>query len=144
MNSTCPVPDLLPYQAQSTVGPLVLLAHRTLSGAHRTVRCDQLIVGGGHASPADCAADRWPWAPLTHRTVRCTPNSSVIFSRGAFAFPESDEFIVGPAWAPDTVRCTTGQSGAPQAGAGLAELSQNFFNLFPLFLAVSLALREIC
>jgi hypothetical protein len=38
MNSSCPVPDLLPYRAQPTVGPSVSLAHRTLFGAHRTVR----------------------------------------------------------------------------------------------------------
>jgi hypothetical protein len=59
INSSCPVLDLLPYQAQPTVGPLVLLAHQTLSGTHRTVRCDQPTVGAGHTSPADCAADRW-------------------------------------------------------------------------------------
>jgi hypothetical protein len=81
-----PVLDLLPYRAQSTIGPLVLLAHRTLSGAHRTVWCDQPTVGAGHASPADCAADCWPRAPLAHRTVQCTPDSPVIFSRGACAF----------------------------------------------------------
>jgi hypothetical protein len=44
MNSTCPVPDLLPFLALSTVGPSVPLAHRTLSGAHRTVRCDHPTV----------------------------------------------------------------------------------------------------
>jgi hypothetical protein len=59
MNSSCPVPDLLPYRAHLTVEPSVPLAHRTLSGAHRTVRCDQLTVGAGHTSPADCAVDRW-------------------------------------------------------------------------------------
>jgi hypothetical protein len=26
----------------------------------------------------------------------------VIFSRSAFAFHESDEFVAGPAWAPDS------------------------------------------
>jgi hypothetical protein len=35
----CPVPDLLPKLAQLTIGATVVLAHRTLSGAHRTVRC---------------------------------------------------------------------------------------------------------
>jgi hypothetical protein len=44
-------------------------------------------------------------APLTHRTVRCTPDSPVNFSRGAFAFPESNEFIAGSAWAPDSPMC---------------------------------------
>jgi hypothetical protein len=56
----------------------------------------------GHVSPVDRVDDRWPWAPLAHQTVRwflaATPS----------LFPESDEFIAGPAWAPDTVRCTTG------------------------------------
>jgi hypothetical protein len=52
MNSSCPVPDLLSYRAHLTVGPSVPLVHQT-------VRCDQLTVGAGHASPADCAVDRW-------------------------------------------------------------------------------------
>jgi hypothetical protein len=69
---SCPVRDLLPYLAHPTVGPRGRLAHRTLSGAHWTVRCAQPIVAAGHASPADCAADRWRWRPLAHRTVRCT------------------------------------------------------------------------
>jgi hypothetical protein len=63
MNNSCLVPDLLPYRAHPTIGPSVPLAHRT-------VRCDQLTVGAGHASPTDYAADRWPRAPLTHRTVQ--------------------------------------------------------------------------
>jgi hypothetical protein len=70
MNNSCPVPDLLPFLAKPTVGSLVPLAHRTLSGAHRIVRCDHPTVGAGHTSPADCAADRWTRVPLAHRTVR--------------------------------------------------------------------------
>jgi hypothetical protein len=50
--------DLLPNLAQPTVATLGWLAHRTLFGAHWTVRCPQSTVGAGHASPADCAADR--------------------------------------------------------------------------------------
>jgi hypothetical protein len=65
-----PVLNFLPYRAQPIVGSPGSLAHRTLSGAHRTVRCAQPTVGAGHVSPADCAADRWPRAPLTHRIVR--------------------------------------------------------------------------
>jgi hypothetical protein len=79
MNSSRPVPDLLPYRAQSTVGPSVLLAHQT-------VWCDQPTVGAGHASPADCTVNRWPRSPLAHRTVRCTPDSPVNFSHNAFSF----------------------------------------------------------
>jgi hypothetical protein len=50
--------NLLPNLAQPTVATLGWLAHRTLSGAHPTVRCSQPTVAAGHASPADCAADR--------------------------------------------------------------------------------------
>jgi hypothetical protein len=50
--------DLFPFLAQSTVATPGWLAHRTLSGAHRTVRCPLLTVGAGHSSPADCATDR--------------------------------------------------------------------------------------
>jgi hypothetical protein len=49
--------DLLPFLAQMTVAPSSQLAHQTLSGAHRTVRCPVPTVGAGHASPADCATD---------------------------------------------------------------------------------------
>jgi hypothetical protein len=54
----CPVRDRLANLAQSTVADLWQLAHRTLSGAHRTVRCPLPTVEAGHASPADLAADR--------------------------------------------------------------------------------------
>jgi hypothetical protein len=43
--------DFLPILAQMTV-----VARSQL--AHRTVRCPLPTVGAGHASPADCAADR--------------------------------------------------------------------------------------
>jgi hypothetical protein len=56
--------DLLTFMAQTTVAPRRRLAHRTLSGAQRTVRCPLPTVGAGHVSPADfaadrCAVDRW-------------------------------------------------------------------------------------
>jgi hypothetical protein len=50
--------DLFPFLAQTTVADSWQLAHRTLSGAHRTVRCPLPTVGASHASPADCASDR--------------------------------------------------------------------------------------
>jgi hypothetical protein len=43
--------DLLPFLAQTTVAAPGQLAHRT-------VRCPLPTVDAGHASPADCAADR--------------------------------------------------------------------------------------
>jgi hypothetical protein len=55
---SCPVRDCLTNKVQSTVAASGPMAHRTLSGAHRTVRCPLPTVGVGHASPADCTADR--------------------------------------------------------------------------------------
>jgi hypothetical protein len=37
----------------------------------------------GHVSRTDRAADCWPCRPLAHRTVRCTPDSPVNYSRVA-------------------------------------------------------------
>jgi hypothetical protein len=51
-------------------------------GAPDTVRCtpDSLVPSSdrwlGHASRADCAADRWLGRPLAHWTVRCTTGQS--------------------------------------------------------------------
>jgi hypothetical protein len=55
---SCLVRDSLPNLVQPTIADLWQLAHRTLSGAHRTVRCPLPTVGAGHASPADLAVDR--------------------------------------------------------------------------------------
>jgi hypothetical protein len=55
---SCPVRNLLPFLAHPTVVASGPLAHRTLSGAHRTVWCPLPTVGAGHASPADCVANR--------------------------------------------------------------------------------------
>jgi hypothetical protein len=73
--------DPLPFLAQTTVAPPGQLSHRTLSGAHRTVWCLLSTVGAGHASPADCAAnrcagDRW----LTGQSG-VPPDSPVNYSR---------------------------------------------------------------
>jgi hypothetical protein len=59
------------------------------------------------------------------------PDSLVNFSRGAF-FISRERRV--------RHRATTGQFGAPQAGAGLADYSHFFSNHFPLFLAMPLAL----
>jgi hypothetical protein len=74
--------DLLPILAQTTVTSPGQMAHRTMSGAHRTVRCPP-------DSPVP-PVDRWRgprvarglrgrplrWRPLAHRTVRCTTGQS--------------------------------------------------------------------
>jgi hypothetical protein len=56
--------DLFPILAQPTVEELETLAHQTLSGAHRTVRCPLLTVGSAtrHARiprPTVDVLDRW-------------------------------------------------------------------------------------
>jgi hypothetical protein len=87
----------------------------------------------GHVSRADRAADRWPGRPLAHRTVRCTPDSPVNFSRSRRRKPESGWFA--PRWsgAPDTVRCTP-DSPVPQLETACWLYTANillfFFSLF--------------
>jgi hypothetical protein len=68
--------NLFPFLVQMTVADSWQMAHRTLSGAHRTVRCPVPTVGGGHASPTDCAVDRW----LTGQSS-APPDSPVNYSR---------------------------------------------------------------
>jgi hypothetical protein len=107
--------DLLPNLAQSTVATPGWLAHRTLSGAHRTVRCPLPTVGAGHESAADCAADR------------CAVN----YSHTPPKTPESGQFAGSQPGAPDTVRCTTGQSGVPDRAESWLLRAKSFsFSLF--------------
>jgi hypothetical protein len=59
-----PVRDLLPNRALLTVGETVVLAHRTLSSAHRTVRCANYPLAQATrrpliALPTVGAVDRW-------------------------------------------------------------------------------------
>jgi hypothetical protein len=83
------------------------LAHQTLSGAPTSRWL-------GHVSHADRAADRWPGRPLAHRTVRCTPDSPVNYSRTPPMKSREQRVRKSQSGAPDTVRCTSGQSGAPR------------------------------
>jgi hypothetical protein len=105
--------DLLPNLAQMTVAAPWQLAHRTLSGAHRTVRCPLPTVGAGHASPADCAADRCAGGRWLTVQSSAPPDSPVNYSRTPPNIPESGQFAESQPGAPDTVRGTTGQSGVP-------------------------------
>jgi hypothetical protein len=97
------VRDCFPNKAQSTVAASGPMAHRTLSGAHRTVRCPLLTVGAGHASPADCAADRCAddrcaddrW--LTGQSA-APPDSPVNYSRTPLIFSRGRPFHRRPAW----------------------------------------------
>jgi hypothetical protein len=68
--------DLLPILAQTTVAALGQLAHRILSGAHRTVRCPLSTVGAGMRRPrmarptVALATVGSLDSPVHHRTVR--------------------------------------------------------------------------
>ena len=78
--------------AQPTVEDLEPLVHRTLSGAHRTVRCPHQTVGSAtrHAQiarPTIGSANRW----LTGQ-FGAPPDSPVNFSRTPPSNPESGEF----------------------------------------------------
>jgi hypothetical protein len=73
--------NLLPFLAQPTVGSSGWLAHRTLSGAHRTIWCPQPTVGWGHASRAVCAADRCAGDRWLTGQSGAPPDSPVNYSR---------------------------------------------------------------
>jgi hypothetical protein len=133
-------PDLFPYLAKPTVAVLEPLAHRTLSGAHRTVRCPirPLALATRRAwiprptvGPADCWLTGQSGAP---------PNSPVNFSRTP-PTKSREQLVDGcQPGAPDTVRCTTGQSGAPRLSRLLAASSHSFLIAFSLILTF----RQTC
>jgi hypothetical protein len=96
--------DCFPIMAQLTVEDLEPLAHQTLSGAHRTVRCPHQTVGSATrhtriARPTVGAVDRW----LTGQSG-APPDSPVNFSRTPLI--TSRERRLRRGW-------LTGQSGAP-------------------------------
>jgi hypothetical protein len=78
-------------------------------GAPDTVQCtpDSPVLPSdrwlGHASHADCAADRW----LTGQSG-APPDSPTIYSRTPPSRPGSRQFTWRQPGAPDTFRCTTG------------------------------------
>ena len=84
----------------------------------------------GHVSRADSAADRWPGRPLAHRTVRCTPDSPVNFSRTSPVNSRERPLRPSQPGAPDTVRCTTGQSGVPDRAESWLYTAKPFSPLF--------------
>jgi hypothetical protein len=104
-----------------------------------------------------------PDSPVHHQTVR------LIITTSPFPFPESGEFVtddsldspvnyshttpsisetdyftVDQPGAPDTVRCTTGQSGVPGPSRYLTVHSQVFSKFFSVFSALFLALGQTC
>ena len=73
--------DLLHFLAQMIVAASGRLAHRILSGAYRTVRCPQPTVGWGHASRANCVADRCAGGRWLTGQSGAPPDSPVNYSR---------------------------------------------------------------
>jgi hypothetical protein len=130
---SCPMRDLLPILAQPTVAVLWQLAHRTLSGAHRTVRCPLPTVGAGYASPADCATGHCAGGRWLTGQSGAPPDSPVNYSRTPPNFSERD-----------TVWCTTGQSGVPdRAELWLYSANSFAFLFFSSFLCFQ-HLDHIC
>jgi hypothetical protein len=104
--------DLFPYLAKPTVAVLEPLAHRTLSGAHQTVRCPirPLALATHRAripqptvGPTDCWLTGQSGAPS---------DSPVNFSRTPPTKSREQPVRLSQPGAPDTVWCTSGQSGA--------------------------------
>jgi hypothetical protein len=108
--------------------------------AHRTVRCPLLIVGSAtrHTRipwPTVGPADHW----LTGQSG-APPDSPVNYSRTPPTNSREQPFHQSQTGAPDTVWCTTGQSGAPRPSRVLAARAKTYPNVFSLILA----LRQIC
>jgi hypothetical protein len=95
---SCPMRDLLPILAQTTVADSWQLAHRT-------VRCPLPTVGASHASLADCAVDRCAGDRWFTGQSGAPPDSPVNYSRTPPNSPESGLFTGVQPGAPNTVRC---------------------------------------
>jgi hypothetical protein len=95
---SCSLCDLLLILAQTIVADSWQLAHRTPSGAP----CRPLA---GHASPADCAADRCAGGRWLTGQSSAPPDSPVNYSRTPPIFSESGLFTGGWPGAPDSPVC---------------------------------------
>jgi hypothetical protein len=100
--------DFFPSLAKPTVGDSEPLAHRTLSGAHWTVRCPLLTVGSATrrariTRPTVGRADSW----LTGQSG-APPDGPMIYSRTPPSKSREQPVDRCQPGAPDTVRCTTG------------------------------------
>jgi hypothetical protein len=126
---SCPVRDFLPLLAQPTIATSGWLAHRT-------VRCPQPTVGAGHTSPMDLATDRCAGGRWLTGQSGALPDSPVNYSRTPPSFPESGQFTGSQSGAPDTIRCTTGQSGVPDRAESWLLQPRPFLLLFSLILAL--------
>jgi hypothetical protein len=101
-----------------------------------------------HTGQSGVPSDRWHLPRVAHRfcgrpLARPTVgslDSPVIYSRTPPSKSREPPVRQSQPGAPDTVRCTTGQSGAPRLSRLLAASSQAFPVEFPLILT----LRQTC
>jgi hypothetical protein len=126
--------DHLPKLAQPTVEDLEPLAHRTLSGVYRTVRCPHQTVGSAKrrariARPTVGAADRW----LTGQSG-APPDSPVIFSRTPPTNSRERPIDQTPAW----------RTGHCPVNPDCDESWLLQPSLFPFVFSLILALRQMC
>jgi hypothetical protein len=80
--------DSFPLSAEPTVASRWSLGTPDSLVAHLTVRCSLVIVGQADVARADCATDYWPDGRMAHRTLRCTPDSPMNYSRGVSAISQ--------------------------------------------------------
>jgi hypothetical protein len=113
--------DFFPILEQPTVDDLEPLAHRTVGCPHQTL--GSATRHARIARPTVGPADRW----LTGQSG-APPDSPVIYSRTPPSRSESRQFTRRQPGAPDTVWCTTGQSGAPRLSRVLAVFSICLFS----------------
>jgi hypothetical protein len=136
---------LPPVHSRKAILAFCRLAHRTLSGAdlfpylavhHWTVWCPirPLALATRRAriprptvGPADCWLTGQSGAP---------PDSLVLYSRTPPSKSREQPVRQSQPGAPDTVRCTTGQSGAPRLSRLLAASSHSFSIAFSLILTL--------
>ena len=128
--------DFFPSLAKPAVGAWEPLAHRTLSGAHRTVRCSNVTVGlatrhAWNPRPTVGPADFW----LTGQSG-APPDSPVNYSRTPSSSSRERPVDQRQPGAPDTVRCTTRHCPVhhrtvrcSQTELSLAEQSHHFSKL---------------
>jgi hypothetical protein len=135
--------DLLPFLAQMTIASPGQLAHRTLSDAHRTVRCPLPTVGAGHASSADCAADRCAGDRWLTGQSGAPPDSPMNYSRTPQNISRERPFHRSLAWRTGhcpvhhrTVRCV-------RLSRTSAAHSQVTYNSYLFFFSLFLTLRQI-
>jgi hypothetical protein len=119
----CPVPDFFPSTAKSTVGSQRAVGAPDMSGAPFRPLARPRVARGFRGRP------------LARPTVG-SPDSPVNYSRTSPVNSRERPVRQSQSSAPDTVRCTTGQSGAPDRTTFWLYTANFSLNRFLLFLAL--------